>query len=836
MSDTILGGKVTISYLDENRQKRLSWTTPGDTSTITANALYSALQDWFDEQGQMDDGIPMSAQTPVEYTIGIIDAGDLDPWHISYDMMQHITGGAVRTNGWTHVNGSAVGIIVVPVDTGGAIVAADIGKDIVGATTGAGTLLEVITGDTEDYLVIRPDDNTAAKTFTTNDQNITCNAHVSVQYLTVSNTGEQIWANLYSIGTIEPDTHVYVYQGPVATNTGRKRIVSITDATQDWWGDMHIDMCLYIKDFKTAAFSVIDGGYATVFARRGNTLYDSFEVATSTTSGGRNPIPLGTAPDLDNTTGYKSITFTAAAGNWTVGNEMEGDASGARAIITNIVSPGATQVVHYYLLGDPQTDFNTAVETVHNNDDTGTGTKNGSAPANQGPALAAWFTSGVVPTIVFGNTTFDTDDDGNVESYGVTVDCNQNPLTQVYQWLKFITRGGVTATGNTNGIPGEAYIGGEVYLKYSGAITGTIAEGNDVTQETSGATGIIISIDTTLKVILLRNTRGTFFTNATTATLTSNDAPGGTVEIDVAAVTFAPKKSAPLGTFAGGTFFGARGVLLADWITATDENKFQLTPIEGGTFTRPVAILIEVTNLVGTSEATPTDDRVAVFRLTGAGGEINKTEYSAAGGEAIGDPTLTVDGAIAKDVPGKTAGGVLRIRDFSSNNKGYRLRYTSWSGSIFTLANYSFAATAGTNTTTIVKSAGGFTANAKRGDLVVNEGNGHDGNSYVVSVDSDTQLTIFPAITGQISTDNIELNAVPIVMATQDDVYVPLIDKFAAANSVSASIVYDAAINFRVVVRNSAATIKILPFTTDDATSGTSRSIATIRSPDTIIV
>lgn len=831
MSDTILGGDFTIYYLDDNRRKQIEW-TGGANPPRTVNALYSALQDFFDEQSQMDDGIPMSAQTPVEYTIGIIDSGDLDPWYISYKSMEHLKGGAIRTNGWTHVDTSAVGIIIVPV-TSNNIVAGDVGLDISGATTGAGTLLEVIEAGATDYLVIRPNTNGASDQFTTAAQTITCNAHTASQSGAVSNTGEQIWANLYSLGTIETDSHVYVYQGPVNTDAGRVRVVSITDSTKDWWTDGHIDMLLPIKDYKTATLSVIDGGYGTVYARRGNTLYDSYEVAASTTSGGRNPIPLSCGPDLDNTTGYRSITLSGASGNWGQGDEIIGGTSGARGIITLVSGSNPTPTLHYYLLGGdvPTIDFSDT-ETVNNDDDTGTGTVNG-VPVNQGPALAAWFTSGVIPAIAYANTTYDIDNDSTAEYYGITIDCNSNPLDEVYEWLKYITRGGATGTSSTDGIPGEMYIGGEVYLKYTGSPSGAINEGDDVTQETSGATGVIISHDTVNKVILLRNTRGTFVTHATTATLTDNDTTS-TVEIDSAAVTFAPKKASPLGTFAGGTFFGARGVLISEWVTA-DENKFQLTTVDGETKARPTAITIEVTNLVGGAETSVLHDRVSVFRLTGAGGSINKTEFSAAGGEAIGDATIVVDAAIPQDVPGKTSGGVLRIRDASDNYQGYRVRYASWSSSTFTLANYAFTATAGTGSTTIVKSGGGFNAAAKRGDIVVNNGNGHDGISYIISVDSDTQVTISPAITGQVSTDQIEFNAVPIAMNTADDVYVPLIDKYAAAATAEVSIQYSGTINFRVVVRNSSAATKILPFTTDDSTSGTSRSIATIRTTDTII-
>jgi len=783
----------------------------------------------------------MSAQTPVEYTIGAIDAGDNNPWYISFRTMEHLTGGALQTSGWTHSDGSSIGIIVVPVThSGSTIVQGDVGNDISGATTGAGTLLEVIsTGATNDYLVIRPDSSAASDNFTTDSQTITCNSHTATQAQAGSNTGEMIWANLYSLGTIETDTHIYLYQGAIGDDE-RTRVYSIIDNTQDWWSDGHIDICVPIKDYTTSSFDVVDGGYITVLARKYTTLYDSYEVACSTTSGGRNPIPLATSTDLDNPTGYKSITTTAVStDDFSVGDEIEGGTSGARAIITKIEGTSPTYTFHYYLIDDPLTDFSSSAETITNNDATGSATKDGNAPSDQGPALTSWFTDAggtAAPTISYTAATADIDDDGTDEYYAVTIDCNQCPLTYVYEWAKYITRRGATGTSDTDGIPGELYIGGEVYLKYSGTVSGgSVNEGDDVTQATTGATGIVISHDTTDKVLLLRNVRGTF---STSYAVTSND-NSGSFTPDVAAETFSPKKAAPLGTFAGGTFFGARGVLLSDW-ASSDENSFILTPIEGGTKERPTAISIEVTNLTGTDESTATDDRVAVFRLTGSGGDINKTEFSAYGGESAGDATLDVDTAIPQDVPGKSGGGVVRLRDASDNNKEYRIRFSSWannggggSDGRFTLANFAqFTSTTGTNTTTVVYSTGGFDGAVKRGDLVYNSTQG--AVSYVKTVDSDTQLTISPAITGQASGDSIEINCVPIAVDTADDVYVPLLDKYATASSESTSIIYSSPINFRVVVRNVANATPIKPFSIDDATSGTNRSIATIRLEDTI--
>lgn len=833
---TILNGDIGVEYLDNNRMKLLYW-IGGTNDTYDINDVYSAMATLLDEDTTIDDGTCISAETPVEYTIGKIDAGDVEPWYITFDLMEHITSGALRTSGWARVEGSNTGIVVVPVTASGStIVDSDRGNDITHGDGDSGTLLEYIdTGGTNDYCVIRPDSSAAANSFDSGASGtLTCNTHTASQAGS-GTTGEMIWANLYSIGTIEADTHIYLYQGTIADDS-RSRVYSWNDATQDWWSDGHIDICVPIKEFVSSTWAIIDGGYVTILARKATTLYDNFETTTSTTSGGRNPIPLATATDLDNPTGYKSITTTAVAtDDFTVGDEIEGATSGARAIITQIDGTSPTYTFHYYLIDDPLTDFQTAAETITNNDATGSATKDGNPPANQGPALATWFTSNNFPTIGASghtHTTFDIDDDSTNEDYGITIDCNQNPLSEVYEWLKYICRRGNTVTTDTDGIEGEQYIGGEVYLSWTGSVTGTIAEGADVTQETSGATGIIQAYydsGGSGGLMLLRNTRGTFFTNATTATLTDND-NSGTVEIDENAVAFSPKKASPFGTFAGGTFFGARGVLLSDWLAA-DENSFILTPIEGGTKERPQAITIAVTNLVGTDETTATDDRVGVFRLTGSGGSIDKTEYSAAGGEAIGDTTLVVDTGITQDTPGKTTGGVLRIRDADDDNTEYKVRYSSWTTSTFTLANIDITAADGGSVNTVIES-GAFTT-AKRGDLVYN----HDlaEVTYVKTVDSANQITVYPPFSGDPTGDHIELNCVPIAMNTADDVYVSLIERMAASTSESVSIIYVSPLYFRVKVRNTRATTKIKPFSVDDFSTGTDKSIATIRTEDTII-
>ena len=193
---------------------------------------------------------------------------------------------------------------------------------------------------------------------------------------------------------------------------------------------------------------------------------------------------------------------------------------------------------------------------------------------------------------------------------------------------------------------------------------------------------------------------------------------------------------------------------------------------------------------------------------------------------------MVVDSAIAVDVPGKTTGGVLKLVDADNNNKEYRIRFNSWTGSTFTLANVDISsADAGTASSVIVDTSS-FT-NAKRGDLVVNKTRSN-AVSYITRVDNDSTAYIAPVITNQTLTDAIELNCVPISVNTADTVYVPLLDKYATASSESVSIIYSAPINYRVVCRNSRNTVSIVPFSQDDATSGANKSNAVVRNTDTI--
>lgn len=831
---TILNGDIGVYYFSNNRTKMMFW-IGGTNDSYTMNELYSAMATLLDEATTIDDGSAFSAETPVEYTVGKIDSGDNDPWYVTFDLMEHITGGALRTSGWDRVTGTNTGVVVVAVSaTAQTIVDADRGEDITNGTTGDdGTLLEVIDdGGSTQYLVIRPDSNAAENDFDGTTGSLTCNGHTATTITAGAVDGEMIWANIYSIGTIEGFVHLYVYRGARLTTDASDRVYSVNSTTLDYWDQGHIDICVPIKNFTEADFSTIDNGYLRVFGRRAGAYYASFEVANSTTSGGRNPVPLGTSPDIDQTHGIAKISTGSWTGTFVDGEVIEGGTSNGRGIIDLDNSTVDTEIVYFPIAEDTIGGAPTPLQSgdVITSQGAGSGSATASGgPSADGPADSAWFSTASAPSIAFGFDNQDIDNDGTDENYGVNIDCNQNPLTEVYQWMKYICQYGAEAGAVIEtaepGLEGEEYEGATAYFGYS-AISGTISEGESVTQQNTGATGVILSHDATSDVVLLRSTRGTF--NASDQIDADDDSDYFTPD---EAGNFAAKSTAPLGTFAGGTYFGARGVLISDYLAA-DENSFQLIDIEGTIRERPTSISILITNLVGTGESTDTDDNVAIFRLLGDGLDVEKDTYSCVGGEGVGDTTIDLDSTIASDEPGKTSGGTIVLVDVSDGNKEYRIRFNTWTGTTVTLANIDIPAADAATTTTITET--GAFANAKRGDIVVNKSQSN-AVSYVKTVDDNDNITIYPPITGQTTGDAIELNCVPISVDTADTVFFALMARYAASGNESVAITYSTPIYYRVKVRNTRATTEIKPFTVNDSTSGTDKSHAVIRTEDTII-
>jgi hypothetical protein len=377
-----------------------------------------------------------------------------------------------------------------------------------------------------------------------------------------------------------------------------------------------------------------------------------------------------------------------------------------------------------------------------------------------------------------------------------------------------------------DGIEGEQWIGIDYAINYA-SITGVVGEGSLVTGQTSGATGIVVSNPAgTTNTALLRNSRGTFVDGEDISLTPAShefDAAGLTVEVIV------PVAEASFGTLAGTSFFFSRGVVPVNYKVA-EENLFSVITADGVTKARPTSITMTILNLLQF-------DYASCFRLLSEGNPINKTEYSATGGETTAGATLTVDGTIAADVAGKTLGGFLVLQDVSDDNQEYVIRFDSFVAAtgVVTLSASNIAAATSASPTNI-QQAGAF-ASSVVGDLVFNNGNGHDGVSYISEVVGTGEVNIDPPIASQTTGDNIDLNSIPIALVdTADNVYFLIVFEFKESDgTASASMQYVGDIFGRVVVRNTAAaTIKIKGFTAAVTIGTGGGSSSATRIPNTV--
>lgn len=670
-NDTITQGSVTAAVNATSFSVR--------KTTYTVRQLYSFLQDTFDELGQMDDTVPMSAQTPTEFTL-------INDWFIDDDSTQYLSGGAIQSTGWEDT------IQIVTLDSDTLAYAdpskADIGRivqsDPNGSPTNLGALLHYNTAAQKWWIRYGSDiaDNTELGVASGTGEGTALGGSVD---------GETLYANIYTLGTIQttPNPQTYVFQETLALS--------------EWWGrgdtEAHIDALIKVKE----ASVEIDGAQITVFVRHFADLYDFFPIDLS--SGGRNAVPLATQEDLNNNvTGEITVAYSAQSGTWTVGNFVRDTTTGAfgeilvdddqgatgTLTIGNVIAGTAgsfdftaTNTLQETIDGTANGDVagvsataGTVTAVVRDYNDIGiyfvnisipiTDSSGGAEPATGtlftggtsgatgyyvGSTISSgsWATNDVVGTVYLANW----DDSINFQSetvnfsggtvtcsgaqtiaktvdkafeqgtdypYNIIVDCATRPMSEVYEWFKYVTRedANSTAPSNFNHI---------IMYRVNDAGTAIIEEEGE--------------------------------------------------EYISAQTTYTPVKASPFGTFAGGKLFGARGVWVENMDNA-DRQNFQLIDSNGATQTPPNFITITVNSVV-------VGDKVTVFRTTG-GEDIEKTQFSShATNNTLGSGTFEVTTTIPSDTP---SSGYIRIVDVSdtSVDREERVAYSSWTGTVFTLS------------------------------------------------------------------------------------------------------------------------------------------------------
>jgi len=791
-----LSADLAIDYVNGILSYVGGFTNGVPDSTYTANELYSYLMDVFDEPGTLDDASPMDGLTPTNYEL-------LYPWFMDPTSAKAFYAGAIESNGWTKfgtedtspIGGFGITRLKYTGDgapTQGNDGYTDKGVVLTGGTSGAtGAILWADNGD--DIVWVR---NTSSTQFDdTTPENVTGTGwDFDLDSGDGAESGENLWTNLYSLAQIKNDTDIYLIQDDLKLTS--------------WWLDAeadHLDVLVLVKE----AGTLIDSGLVTVFARQANTLYDHFTADLS--GGGRQPAPLATDVDLNNETGWRSIATGAHSGAFTVGEVITGGTSGAKGILTSYVTDTSIQ---YYLVGKDLTDFQSG-ELITGEDSTESATSSGS-PANYGPALST-------ATLSFGAISRDLNNGNGSRPYSIEIDCNTETLAAVYEYLKWITRRGSSTQIGVSGSQedGEQYIGSVIRLKTATPAPGSFVEGNTLTDQTSGATGIIVAYHSSPEdIVILSNVRGTFG-----ATNTVSDGTNSAT-IDAGGVgTIAPKKQSPLGTFAGGTFFGAAGVYVTD-LDSGDIKAYQLIDDLGVTQDPPNEIAVALTGLTA-------GDRGGCFRRDGSTGPIERDRYLGTA-QSAGATTVVIGTSIASDEP---AAGVVKIIDKSDSEEPEALlRYASWATSTFTLETDagSGTATGGSSGNTLEDTAADFggTDDCRVGDTVLNTTTGEWG--FIVSIDATDEITTVSA-PGQSLTwtsgDGYSINVLPFDTTTSDWVWVPFFAQVAVSDSISNTYIYSADVYARFVFRLKGWK----PFTSDQTVQSNGLSVAAVRTEDAVV-
>ena len=258
---------ISIDYVN----KIIGRDSSPSTDLYTVNQLYSYLMDTFDELAQMDDQIPMSAQTPTSYTM-------TNGWYIREDLTRQLKTGAIQTSGYTddvhtlELDGTYSG----PDE-------ANIGSQVTDDSSDVGALLDF--DNVAQKWWIRVGSSTVIADNSV--MSINGDAGVTGDASGDSVTGETIFANPYSLGSINGSPTLYIYQEGVVLDWSGF-------AVDQSWADGHFDILVKVTEGSTD----INSKQITVFAREFGELYSNF-VITLTTAG-QNAVPLGTALDGNN--------------------------------------------------------------------------------------------------------------------------------------------------------------------------------------------------------------------------------------------------------------------------------------------------------------------------------------------------------------------------------------------------------------------------------------------------------------------------------------------------------------------------------------------------------
>jgi len=615
----------------------------GGTPIWSTRMLYSYMMDTFDQQEYMDNAVPMSAATPFDFTM-------VNYYHISDEDTQYLKGGAIATLGWStkiRVLKFAAAGYTRPFNS-------SIGKTVQGSVTGdTGTLLAF--DNTALKWWIRMDDSSDLFDVSENVEVLGATGFGALvqQGSAWSRSGENLYTNMYTLGTLEAGTQSYVYRG--------------YDEIPYWWGTGFIDVLIKMQEMGVLLPESGTGGtpgYVVVYAREYTDLYDWFE--SNLSPGGRQATPLATFNDPDNQTAVATVAnfvpnynvgetrFEGVNIGWVngslpftgnVGQDLyEADPAiwwvirGGTSTATAYVMRGATGAAGSLILGSRLGAFSNgetidvckklpfdALTGAFTVGQIVTGAPSGASATIRRIDYLSPGTQGVLhvgPTITAGPFL---DDDALTDPLGGAAVCDGGQFDNTFQ-----------ATG--------------------GALDTAVVTIDKNIQDGAGLQPYNVVIDMNgeymdnmyeyTKAVCRRDSVFQCFPSDQIGAVETYQTGE---EYRYARATYTPVKPRPFGSFAGGVFFGARGIFPED-MNAADVRNYQVIDANNVTRDPPNLQSFIVSSLA-------IGDRVAIFPTTGDNEIINKAQYSMVQ-QVQGVPYIRIQEAIPTDTP---LTGVVRV-------------------------------------------------------------------------------------------------------------------------------------------------------------------------------